>query len=60
MDKEINILKDGRIVMKVNLPEITLPSSLSMCQTAPFSAQRNPINSTQFLDFEWEEIISLK
>ena len=38
--KEINLLKDGRIVIKVNLPEMELPKSLSMCPTATYTTQR--------------------
>jgi site-specific DNA recombinase len=35
--KEINILKDGRIIVKVNLPVMELPKSLSMCQMATYT-----------------------
>jgi len=37
---EINLLKDGRIAVKVNLPETELPNSLSVCQMATYTTQR--------------------
>jgi hypothetical protein len=39
--KEINLLKDGRIIVKVNIPPTELPSSLPVCQMATYTTQRN-------------------
>jgi site-specific DNA recombinase len=37
--KEINLLKDGKIVIKVNLPEMELPSNLSVCPMTTYPSQ---------------------
>ena len=41
--KKINVLKDGRIVMKVNLPEWELTPTFQSCYSADLVTQRNEI-----------------